>query len=134
MPNYKRAFVPGGTWFFTVNLAERRGNRLLVERINILREAFVHVKKNHPFVIEAIVVLPEHLHCILSLPMGDSDFSTRWGLIKAHFSRNIRKGERISESRNKRGERGLWQRRFWEHLIRDETDISDMLIISIGIR
>jgi putative transposase len=94
----------------------------LVEHINILRESFIHLKKNHSFVIEAIVVLPEHLHCILSLPTGDSDFSTRWGLIKAHFSRNIEKDERISKSRTKRGERGLWQRRFWEHLIRDETD------------
>jgi putative transposase len=122
MTDYRRFRHPGVTWFFTVNLAERRSNRLLVDRINILREAFVQVKKDHPFVIEAIVVLPEHLHCILSLPTGDSDFSTRWGLIKSHFSRNIEKDERISKSRIKRGERRLWQRRFWEHLIRDETD------------
>jgi putative transposase len=107
MTDYRCFRHPDATWFFTVKLAERRGNRLLVERINILREAFVQVKKNHPFVIEAIVVLPEHLHCILSLPTGDSGFSTRWGLIKGHFSRNIEKDERISESRTKRGERGL---------------------------
>ena len=122
MTHYRRFQQSGATWFFTVNLAERRGNRLLVERIDVLREAFAQVKINHPFMIDAIVILPEHLHCIMSLPARDSDFATRWGLIKAHFSRNIEKGERISVSRIKRGERGLWQRRFWEHLIRDEAD------------
>ena len=122
MTEYRRFYHPGATWFFTVNLAERRGNRLLTERIDVLRAAFAHVKAHHPFTIDAIAVLPDHLHCILTLPDGDSDFSTRWGLIKSHFSRNIEKGERISKSRGKRGERGLWQRRFWEHLIRDEMD------------
>lgn len=95
---------------------------MLINQINLLQAAFAQVKINHPFEIEAVVILPEHLHCILSLPDGDSDFSTRWGLIKAYFSRNIEKSERISQSRNKRGERGIWQRRFWEHLIRDEAD------------
>jgi putative transposase len=122
MTEYRRFQHPGATWFFTVNLVERHGNRLLTDRIELLRMAFAHVKANHPYEIDAIVVLPEHLHCILTLPDGDSDFSTRWGLIKAYFSRHIRKGERISQRRGKRGERGLWQRRFWEHLIRDETD------------
>jgi len=122
MTEYRRFHHPGATWFFTVNLAERRGNRLLTDRIELLRAAFIHVKANHPFEIDAVVVLPDHLHCILTLPAGDSDFSTRWGLIKAYFSRNLDKSERISTSRAKRGERGVWQRRFWEHLIRDETD------------
>ena len=103
-------------------MAERRGNRLLTERVNALRAAFIDVKHEHPCKINAVVILPDHLHCIWTLPEGDSDFSTRWGLIKAHFSRQIAKGERLSKSREKRGERGLWQRRFWEHLIRDETD------------
>ena len=93
-----------------------------IDKIDLLREAFTHVKKSHPYKMDAVVILPEHLHCILTLPDGDSDFSTRWGLIKAYFSRQIANNERISESRMKRGERGLWQRRFWEHLIRDETD------------
>ena len=84
--------------------------------------AFSHVKAKHPLQIDAVVILPEHLHCIWTLPAGDTDFSPRWGLIKAYFSRHIAKGERISNSRGKRGERGLWQRRFWEHLIRDEVD------------
>jgi len=122
MTNYRRFQYPGATWFFTVNLAERHGNRLLTDKIDLLRMAFMQVKGCHAFEIDAIVVLPEHLHCILTLPPGDSDFSTRWGLIKAYFSRQVDRGERISKSREKRGERGLWQRRFWEHLIRDEND------------
>ena len=122
MTEYRRFKYPGATWFFTVNLTERQNNRLLIDPIDLLRAAFTYVKNKHPYKIDAIVILPEHLHCILTLPEGDGNFSTRWGLIKAYFSRNIEKGERISKSRVKRGERGLWQRRFWEHLIRDEID------------
>ncbi|MFV1997206.1 MAG: transposase [Acidiferrobacterales bacterium] len=122
MTEYRRAKVGGATWFFTVNCAERRGNRLLVENIDLLRRVFRKVKNNHPFHIDAIVVLPDHLHCIWSLPPGDADYKTRWGLIKAGFSRDIPPGERRSRSRIKRGERGIWQRRYWEHLIRDDRD------------
>ena len=122
MTEYRRLQHPGATWFFTVNLAERRGNRLLTDHIDGLRTAFSHVKRKHLFKIDTVGILPDHLHCIWTLPEGDSDFSMRWGLVKAHFSRQIAKGERISKSRTGRGERGLWQRRFWEHLIRDETD------------
>jgi Transposase and inactivated derivatives len=124
MTEYRRARLPGATWFFTVNLAERRGNRLLVERIDLLRAAFRIVQTRHPFRLEAVVILPEHLHCVWTLPPEDTDFSSRWNLIKGHFSRAIEKGERISPSRTKRGERGIWQRRFWEHLIRDEEDFN----------
>lgn len=77
MTEYRRAHVPGATWFFTVNFAERKGNRLLVERIETLREAFEYVRGRHAFRINAVVVLPDHLHCIWTLPPGDSDFSTR---------------------------------------------------------
>lgn len=122
MTNYRRIYVPGATWFFTVNLVERKGNQLLVDRIDVLRESFIRVRTKHPYNIDAIVVLPDHLHCVLTLPSGDKDFSTRWGLIKSNFSRGIETGERISNSRAKRGERGIWQRRFWDHLIRDEAD------------
>lgn len=122
MTQYRRAFIPGATWFFTVNLAERNGNHLLVERIDTLRTVFRSVQTAYSFRIDAIVILPDHLHCIWTLPAGDSDFSVRWGLIKGQFSRSITKGEQVSPSRMKRGERGLWQRRFWEHLIRDEED------------
>ena len=122
MPNYRRARIEGASYFFTVNCAERRGNHLLTENIGLLRNVFRQVKVGHPFTIEAICVLPDHLHCIWTLPPGDADFATRWTLIKAGFSRALPVGERRSESRKKRGERGIWQRRYWEHLIRDEQD------------
>lgn len=77
MTEYRRFQHPGCTWFFTVNLAERRGNRLLIEQVDVLRAAFTHVKQRHPFQMNAVVILPEHLHCILTLPPNDSDFSTR---------------------------------------------------------
>jgi len=122
MTEYRRVKIAGATYFFTVNLAERQRNRLLVDRIDALRQAFRRVKKEHPFKIDAIVVLPEHLHCIWSLPDGDTDYKMRWSLIKAGFSRGVPLGERRSKSRVDRGERGIWQRRFWEHVIRDDRD------------
>ncbi|MFH0351584.1 MAG: transposase [Chromatiales bacterium] len=117
MTEYRRAHVPGATWFFTVNLAERRGNRLLVDQIDALRRSFRYVTERRPFRLDAVVVLPDHLHCIWTLLPGDTDFSMRWNLLKGRFSHVIEKGERISQSREKRRERGLWQRRFWEHLL-----------------
>ena len=122
MPNYRRAFVPGGTWFFTVNLLERCGNDLLVREIDLLRKTVRQVRSKYPFRIEAWVVLPEHLHCVLTMPPGDSDFSLRWRLIKSGFSRALPKTERRSVVRRAAGERGIWQRHYWEHLIRDEAD------------
>jgi putative transposase len=122
MTEYRRYYVPGAAWFFTVNLARRRDNRLLIEHIESLRRAFGYVKERHPFRLEAIVVLPEHLHCIWTLPPDEADFSLRWRLLKSHFSRAIPTGERLSASRAKRGERGLWQRRFWAHLLRGQAD------------
>lgn len=121
MPNYRRAFVPGGCWFFTVNLLERR-TTLLVDHIASLREAVAATRKSYPFTIDAFVVLPDHLHAIWTLPSDDFDFSVRWRLIKARFAKALPKRERLSAVRAARGERGIWQRRFWEHLIRDETD------------
>lgn len=122
MPNYRRAFVAGGTWFFTVNLLQRHRNDLLVREIELLRSVVQQVRQKHPFHIDAWVVLPEHLHCVLTLPTGDSDFSLRWRLIKGAFSRALPREERISATRQKYGERGIWQRHFWEHLIRNELD------------
>lgn len=124
MTEYRRAYVPGATWFFTVNLAQRRGNHLLLEHLPLLRTAFDGVKTRHPFRMDAVVILPDHLHCIWTLPEGDADFSLRWNLIKGNFSRLIEKRERVSASREKRRERGIWQRRFWEHLIRDQEDFN----------
>ena len=122
MPNYRRAFLPGGTWFFTVNLLERHGNDLLVREIGLLRETVRRVRGTHLFHIDAWVVLPEHLHCVMTLPPGDSDFSRRWRLIKSGFSRALPKTERRSTVRQAAGERGIWQRHYWEHLIRDDAD------------
>lgn len=127
MTNYRRIYIHGSTWFFTVNLAERRDNNLLVEKIDLLRTAFRYVKERKPYRIDAIVIMPDHLHCIWILPPGDADFSIRWNLIKGHFSRAIPKGERISPSRNKRRERGLWQRRFWAHLLCGQDDFNNHL-------
>ena len=120
---YRRANTAGGTYFFTVNLAER-DKTLLVDHIDDLRTAFKKVKTTHPFIIDAIVILPEHIHTIWTLPENDSDFSTRWRLIKSWFSKSLPKTERINVSRTGKLERGIWQRRFWEHQIRDENDFN----------
>lgn len=127
MRTYIRSKSAGGVYFFTVNLAERHNNDLLISHIDLLREAFRLTKRQYPFIIEACVILPEHLHCIWRLPEGDYDFSTRWRLIKTHFSKNIVLNERISSSRKRNKERGIWQRRFWEHLIKDEDDYKNHL-------
>jgi putative transposase len=121
MPNYRRAFVPGGCWFFTVNLLDRRSS-LLADKIDALREAARWTQQRYPFHIDAFVVFPDHLHAIWTLPPGDSDFSTRWRLLKARFVQSIPKREQLSPVRQARNERGIWQRRFWEHLIKDEAD------------
>jgi putative transposase len=121
MPRYIRAHVPGGTFFFTVALLERR-QRLLTEYIADLRNAFASVRAQRPFTIDAAVILPDHLHCIWTLPDGDTNFSGRWHAIKSKFSRSLPKGESLSAQRIAKGERGVWQRRFWEHAIRDEGD------------
>jgi putative transposase len=122
MPNYRRAWLKGGTYFFTVNLHKRHNNDLLVRHIDLLREVVRDVRVNYPFIIHGWVVLPDHLHCVIELPHDDDDFAIRWKLIKSNFSRRIEKTEWRSAVRERRGERGIWQRRFWEHLIRDERD------------
>jgi len=122
MTEYRRAKIQGATYFFTVNCAERQNNRILENNIDALRQVFRQVKQKHPFKIDAIVILPEHLHCIWTLPPDDANYSLRWNLIKSGFSRLITGNERRSDSRIKRGERGIWQRRYWEHVVRDEKD------------
>lgn len=122
MPDYRRIWRPGGTYFFTITLLERRDNDLLVRHIDTLRAAIRTVRRRYPFHIHAFVVLPEHLHCILELPEGDADFAVRWMRIKQEFSLAIPKTEWRSETRRRREERGIWQRRYWEHLIRDDRD------------
>ncbi|MBC7946083.1 MAG: transposase, partial [Burkholderiales bacterium] len=122
MTNYRRNFIPGGTFFFTVVLAQRSA-QLLVQHVDTLKSAFRTTRLDHPFSVEAVVVLPDHLHCIWTLPPEDCDFATRWKKIKASFSRHIPKDEQRSASRIDKGERGIWQRRYWEHTIRDERDL-----------
>ena len=122
MANYRRVWQAGGTYFFTVNILQRKQD-LLVRHIDALRDAVRRVKRKHPFEIIAWVVLPDHMHCIWALPAGDANFALRWRLIKLIFSKSLPKTERLSVSRNKNGERGIWQRRFWEHLLRDERDL-----------
>ena len=122
MTNYRRFFQNNPTWFFTVNLTERRNNQLLVDKIDSLRAAFSYVKQRKHFRIDAVVILPDHLHTIWTLPPEDAEFSIRWNMLKGHFSRSMEKSERISESRKKRGERGIWQRRFWAHSITSQQD------------
>jgi len=123
MRTYIRTRLGGATYFFTVVVADRRHGALLVDHVAALRDAFRHVRARHAFALDAIVVLPDHLHCLWTLPEHDADYAGRWRLIKARFSRSIPPGECISPSRSRHGERGIWQRRYWEHLIRGDSDL-----------
>jgi len=126
MPEYRRHHVPGGTYFFTLALADRRSD-LLVREIAALRAAVVRTRLLHPFQIDAWVVLPEHMHAVWTLPNGDAGYSLRWTLIKRWFSAAIPKAESRSESRAAKGERGIWQRRFWECTVRDPIDFARLV-------
>ena len=138
MSRYRRMYVPGGTYFFTVTLAQRGGD-LLVREIDALRKAVRVTRAERPFEIDAFVVLPDHLHGVWTLPEGDADFSTRWGAIKARFTRDVRRAGFCAPSQlpqvlsgefagvnpgvlTHKGEVAIWQRRFWEHSIRDAAD------------
>ena len=116
MSEYRRIFIPGGTYFFTLVTRERYPWFAEEQHVAALREAFTRIGRDKPFTIEAIVVLPDHLHCLWRLPKGDADFSGRWREIKKATSRII------APTSNARHERNVWQRRFWEHVIRDEMD------------
>lgn len=126
MPEYVRAIVPGGTFFFTVVTNFRRPILTTKSGHAALSGAFQHVQRRHPFEIDALVVLPDHLHCIWTLPDDDTNFSTRWRLIKSEFTKHYRHsgGPETGRSRSRvsKGERGVWQRRFWEHAVCDETE------------
>ena len=121
MPNYVRTRVEGGSYFFTVALLNRRSG-LLVAQVGLLRDAIRKVKLAKPFHIDAWVILPDHMHCVWTLPGGDDDYSSRWKDIKSTFSRSLPKCEFVDRIRKRNGERGIWQRRFWEHAIRDDAD------------
>src|SRR5438105_5837475 len=123
MPDYRRNRVPGGTFFFTVNLLDRRSD-LLVAQINMLRDAVRRVRARAPFRIDAWVVLPDHLHCLWTLPQGDADFPGRWRAIKTAFVKCLPTGESRSPVITSRGERGIWQPRYGEHTIRGDRDFA----------
>lgn len=118
---YRRVLVPNATYFFTINLQNRKSN-LLIRYIDALRVAFRKVQQRHPFTVDAIVIMPEHCHMLMTLPEGDLNYPTRISLIKSNFSRQIQPLEAISQSRKNKRERGIWQRRYWEHLIQNPHD------------
>src|SRR5689334_2328584 len=112
MPRYLRAKIEGGVFFFTVTLADRSSN-LLVRRIDRLQRIYDDVQRVHPFETIALCIMPEHLHTVWALPMGDSDFALRWKLIKGGFSRGLAAAAELSRSKITKREKGIWQRRYW---------------------
>ena len=127
MSDYRRWFLPGGTYFFTAVTHERRAILTSDLGRKALREAFAEVRSERPFSVVAIVLLPEHNHAVWTLPPGDTDYSTRWRRIKGCFTRAYVAGHgeegRMTDARSRREERAVWQRRFWEHTCRDEDDV-----------
>ncbi|MEO1138708.1 MAG: transposase [Pseudomonadota bacterium] len=121
MSRYRRLYVPGGTYFFTVALADRSASTL-VDEIYLLRSVYASVTAQHPVYCDAMVVLPDHIHAVWTLPPEDSDFSVRWKKIKGLFSQHCNARGKVSESKRRKGEKAIWQRRFWEHAIRDAAD------------
>lgn len=122
---YRRASIPGASYFFTVVTQERRPIFDSAETVALFEAGLKHVKARHPFEIDAFVILPDHLHTIWTLPEGDADFSTRWRLIKEAFTKPFvrsREPMQRNASRRAKNEQSIWQRRFWEHVIRDEAD------------
>ena len=126
MPNYRRTRIAGGTYFFTVVTFRRFPLLASSSAISALESSFGAVMACHPFTVEAMVIMPDHLHCIWTLPDGDHDFSTRWRLVKAGFSRANQRSpvERIPSSLLRKKEKGVWQQKFWEHCIRDDMDFN----------
>jgi len=122
MSRYRRSQIPGGTYFFTVTLADRR-SQLLVDRIDRLREALQSVRVRHPFKTIAVCVLPDHIHAVWRLPEADAGYGARWGLIKRLFSSGLPASQSLTTSKLAKREKGIWQRRFWEHQIRDDADL-----------
>ena len=122
MVRYRRNFVPGGTYFFTVTLADRT-SLAMVDHVGALRAAFRIARHERPFAIDAVVILPDHLHAVWTLPYGDADFPGRWKRIKSHFTHRLIAAD-VPVNRHRSGDFALWQRRFWEHTIRNESDFA----------
>jgi len=126
MSNYRRANTPGGTYFFTVNTLGRQRFLTDVDVRRALREGIALARRMKPFTINGWVLLPDHLHCIWTLPPHDADFSSRWSIIKRTVTQRcaarLNRLELLTERRRLRHQSSLWQHRFWEHQIRDEGD------------
>jgi putative transposase len=122
MPRYVRAKIAGGTFFFTVAIADR-SDSLLLREVDRFRRIYRSVSERRPFETIAMCILPDHLHAIWSMPENDSDFSLRWNLIKSGFSRGLSAAPSRSVRHIEKRKKGLWQRRYWEHAIRDATDL-----------
>ena len=120
MVRYRRNFVAGGTYFFTVSLADRK-SQALTEHVDALRAAMRETRNAHPFTVNAVVILPDHLHMAMTLPDGDANYSSRLSHIKRSFTEAVLKSG-VPVVRHRNGELALWQRRFWEHTIRDDGD------------
>ncbi len=126
MPNYRRSAVLGATYFFTVVTHRRQPILINPEARTVLRQVIDEVRQQHPFTIDAWVLLPDHMHCFWTLPDSDADYSRRWGMIKAGFTKQVKSlfqhDAWVGRSRQRHREGAIWQRRFWEHQIRDEVD------------
>jgi putative transposase len=121
MSRYRRLKIEDGAFFFTLALADRNSD-LLVRHIERLRRAYAEVEKRRPFETVAICILPDHIHALWRLPEDDTDYAVRWSLLKSSFSRGIPAAKIRSVSKITKREKGIWQRRYWEHAIRDDTD------------
>ncbi|NND96524.1 MAG: transposase [Pirellulaceae bacterium] len=127
MSSYRRNFVPGGTFFFTLVTYGRRPILTTDLGRRCLREAFATIKRRSPFQLFAICLLPDHLHCVWLMPSADADFATRWKRIKHEFSTRWLAGggieAEVTPAQQREGRRGIWQPRYWEHTVRDEVDL-----------
>ena len=121
MVDYRRNYIKGGVYFFTVALQNRRA-KLLTTHIDALRSAFHSCKQKTPFKILAIVIMPDHLHTVWKLPENDDNYTQRWQCIKSKFTREL-KAKKVALIKNQRGEYNVWQRRYWEHTIQNEQDL-----------
>jgi len=127
MTNYRRLKLEGATYFFTLVAYHRINTNIFIDNIDLLKNSIHKVKIKYPFQLIAICVLPDHLHLIMELPKGDSDYSVRIRLIKTYFSKAVVTANPINRSMERAQEKGIWQRRFWEHCIRDEYDLEKHL-------
>jgi putative transposase len=122
MSRYRRLMIEGGLFFFTLALADRTSD-LLIREIERLRRSYAEVQERLPFETVAICILPDHVYALWQLPAGDANFASRWSRFKAGFSRGLPPAASRSASKIAKREKGIWQRRYWEHAIRNDADL-----------